>query len=212
MNPIDPTRRRILLWLSGCGIAAGLGFRHFKTRPPTRCGIPAAYPYVAVLKPEPIVVTVQSQPSIPLAGTGDPAADGLRAARLFEFGDLPVIIDHCSLDDIHVRLHADGYYAVDFRADQNPLVPPGPPGVDSFTGRELPTKYTADLRRNKFFVVIRGLSLNGAVLFKIEPKPFWVQRQIPKFALMTPCCQGTCEPVQKYLAIVDRLELEFHYE
>jgi hypothetical protein len=232
---MNPARRRIIgrLLTSSfvVGFLSAFGFRYHRTRTTVRCSLPQ-HNYEPALKNAPLIKTLVSRPFIVLAGTEpravtattdaptvwfDPEIPVYRGAvvKLAQFAEPGIAIDHCSISNVQLMIDSNGMWSLSFRADQNPRPDAmtaglNSPGIDSFTGRQPPEKFTLDLRRNTFFVQLRGLSANGAVLFELTPAELIVERAEPRFMRYTSRCK--CDDVRQFFTVVDRVELQFHYE
>lgn len=137
----------------------------------------------------------------------------------YQLSSTKLQIDHCAISRVALRVYPNGYWALDLRATQNVEFPPDriyTPGGESLRQRD---RFTLHLKRNEFFVVVRGYggfpnierrrdkSPGKPVLFCIAPESFWVQRGEP-YDLHV---DGCSEEVRDSYRYVDRVELEFYY-
>ena len=104
------------------------------------------------------------------------------------------------------------------RADQNPKLAGGAPAPVP-TAPNQPQKQVSHVRRNEFYVVVRGYAHNQVkdagdrtalgkpLMFRFEMPPFWVQNGIPREMAW----EGMSQDVADYFDLVDRVEVEFTY-
>lgn len=191
-----------------------------KARPRPLCSLPG-YPYTSVsAAPVPGTLTAVSLVRVPAERLpGTPAGD-IGATQVYQFLDPRLQLDHCFLSRMAVSLAANGTYRISFRADQNPqpggadVMSPLPPGEALTT-----TLQTTQLRRNLFFVTVRGYANSppvggrpgpnptAPVVWEVPVEPFFVERGRPYSGLV----EGRSEAARRAYPLVDRVEVEFTY-
>ncbi|MBY0457975.1 MAG: hypothetical protein K2V38_11595, partial [Gemmataceae bacterium] len=161
---------------------------------------------------------VNVAPTLP----GQPARP---AALTYQLAQARLQVDHCFLSRVGVALHESGEYQISFRADQNPLPAlPALPGDARSPLRpgevlNVPLQ-TAQLRRNVFVVKVRGYTAapvgqvrpnlvpGTPAVIEFPPMEFVVERGEPLSKTYT----GKLAAVEKYLPLIDRVEVEFTYK
>ncbi len=200
------------------------------TRPSTSCSLPKYdYQYrdfaqpvrsvsaIAILVREPLPTAGMSElEREQLRRTGD--AGSLRAVKAFQFVEQPRLqIDHCSISQVTVNLSENGDWTINLRADQNPIQLEPPPVDRDVTTAEEIVKFTDHLKRNLFQVQLRCYGRTGGttaasavgkpVVIPLAVKPFWVQRQQPRWYVDT----GSDPQIRQYFDLIEHVEVEFTY-
>jgi len=212
------------LVLAAAGVAiAGVG--RVCTRPRCACGIPA-YDYQYRPQSRPQIAVSQTalllekvgQITVPQfdsegSAAGWVATQGIqKQIRYFQLDRPSLAIDHCSISQVVLQLHDNGFWVLSLHAEQNPqgvAQPVTPSGA-----------YTAHLKRNQFVLNLRcfGAYTDAAapdpsggagrpVLFELGPVEFWVQRGKP----YTLWRQGRFRGHPNLPELVDRVEIDFSY-
>jgi hypothetical protein len=192
--------------LAGVAIA---GVRSYCTRPCGLSGIPTRdYQYGSRSRSE----TALSRPPLHLKTTEDNRT--IKEIRVYQFEPAKLTIDHCSISQMDLQLHDNGFWVMSLLAEQNPRTEgQGSPAV---TPEGL---FTAHLKRNQFVVKVRfygGPAWNGTaadsavgrpILFELEPMAFWVQSGRPRRYWK----QGYIHCEQRLRDLVEGADLEFFY-
>lgn len=179
-------------------------------------------PIRAVSLAEVTVETAQREAIGGAALDGQPVNRGGRERiRHFSLSQRELRINHCSVSELAVVLHEDGYWTLSLRAVQNPAFIGTPGNKVSRLDGAIPVNglETNQLLRNLFFVRIRGLGafahepsaadvcLGKPVLVSLDAPSFWVQRGQPRSIWV----KQVRPDVAKYFDLIDRVEVEFFY-
>lgn len=151
---------------------------------------------------------------------GQPAPAPGERIRYYQMDTAALKVDHCSLSRVALTLHADGTWIFSARADQNPLMGPDQGQlVPLRPDGPMVVKFTEHLKRNQFFVKVRGysaypvkenlpgVSTGKPALAAITLCPFWVQRGEPYDVML----RGQQADVRQFFHLIDRVEIEFYY-
>ena len=146
----------------------------------------------------------------------DPA---LPKIRYFQLDRAALSVDQCTISRVAFYIDSDGNWKLTLRAEQNSperrKVEKILPGVTA----KKEEVYTDYIKRNQFFVRVRGLGANplpvkiveaapaAPVFFQLRPPGFWVERAEPFHYEVF----GRWEDVRRYFTAVDRIEVEFWY-
>jgi hypothetical protein len=144
-------------------------------------------------------------------GSSETVSVVTKRIRYFQLDRPSLSIDHCSISQVVLQIHDNGFWVLSLKADQNP------------EGIEQPVtpqgNYTAHLKRNQFVIKLRCLGAfedepvaeesgpGRPVLFELGPVDFWVQRGQP----YTFWKQGQFHGNANLPEMVDRVEIEFTY-
>jgi hypothetical protein len=184
---------------------------------PTHCqwihptsGLPP-YAYCTNTLPS-LTVRAESLPFVPVE-------QAARRLRYYQFLQPVLEVDHCSIAQVVLVTEADGTFRLTLRAEQNPRQTGGP-GLpskpDVLSGR---IKQTGHLKRNLFFVRVKGLGAAQIaqpaglaqparpVFFDLPVAPFMVQNGEP-FNLDV---SARDDNVARNFGLVDRVEVSFFY-
>jgi hypothetical protein len=216
-----------------CGIPPEYDYQVVRTSPPAR----ATSATVVLLQGDPTkpaaAVTAAAAPAAgaptPISPAGvSPAPSAAAAAKpppkitFYQLTQAEVPKDHCSISRVAVILEQDGQWRVSLQANQNPVQPDGapkPPPATTATTANQPQKQTSHIKRNEFYVVVRGYGANQLkeasdgkalgkpLLFRFAMDPFWVQNGVPRDMVW----DGNSGDVKKFYDLVDRIEVEFSY-
>lgn len=204
------------------GTAGAAGVHRHHARPQVRCGLPdrpyargaTSMPALAVSQ----VAVLLRRTDTPLA---DPAAPPGERVAYFQLNQARLQVAHCSISRVALTVRSDGFWTLSLRADQNPVVLPGPPPPPrDVGGSSAPALQTAHVRRNLFILHVRGYTAFRApdpdpdsgpghpLLFELSPEPFLVQRGVPEFLTF----RGVDTSVAHDFALIDRVEVELRFQ
>lgn len=176
-----------------------------------------------------ILLQREAPPVDPSAWTGTPAPVRHRV-KYYELDRAQLQVHHCYVSRVSLSLHETGEWVLSLQADQNPWMtgtqntvstPTHVRGPVSAVRAPIPNleRQTSDLRRNLFFVRLRGMGAypvsdttsaaasGKPVLIHLQPLPFWVQRGKPEDYRT----QSTLPEVRQFFDLIDRVEVEFYY-
>ena len=128
-------------------------------------------------------------------------------------------IDHCRISDIAIDFDRGGNWVMSLFAEQNPPLEPE---------QDLRFRQRLHLRRNAFVVEVRLFSSpttsvaavvesdqqsrepnpGRLIAAKIEPKPFWVQREEPRSLVL----RGQSDEIARWFDELSAAEFEFFYQ
>jgi hypothetical protein len=191
-----------------------------------RCGLPER-PYTRVPPPTSLPALAVSQVAVLLRRTDTPLADPNPAAALgervayFQLNQARIQLGHCSISRVAFTARSDGSWTLNLRADQNPIVIPGPPEpARDVGGSSSVVVATTYIKRNEFLVRVRGYSAfrtpdpdldsspGHPLMFDLFVQPFMVQRGVPEFLTF----RGVDPALGHDFALLDRVEVELRIQ
>ncbi len=202
---------------------ARAGTHYYCARPQCNTGIPVrqyqgisrsdshtALSYLTTLIPVVPLEVAKSPPTVP--------APPDRLLVCYQLQETRGVVDHCSVSQVGFQIHSDGKWVLNLQADQNPFLMPD--GLPRDPTKPLPNiaNFSSHLKRNAFFVRVRGYGNFGEELpadtpfgkpsmFEIKLAPFWVQRG-ESYQLRVSGNQ--CE-IRDNFRYISRIEFEFFY-
>lgn len=218
----------------GTAGAAGVHRRH--AQPQVRCALPdREYVHGAPSPPGLAlshVAVLLRRIDAPLADPSTPKGEPI---AYFQLNQATIQVGHCSISRVALSVRADGLWTLNFRADQNPTLAPGPvivlpgrpvdppvapPVARDLGGASATILQTQHVKRNLFIVHVRGFAAFSAddpnldaspgrpLVFDLAPRPFMVQRGVPEFLTF----QGVDAAVGRDFVLIDRVEFELRFQ